>query len=105
MGASVSSSVTECERTLPVCPSKQKPHVGTVRASEQRRMPGTEWGQGQDQSEAMEAARGQTLRKCSLSGLVLHLKQPESRCLLQFCPGHLILLTSKSQPWKGELNE
>ena len=43
-------------------------------------MPGTEWGQGQDQSEAVEAARGQTLRKCSLSGLVLHLKQPESRC-------------------------
>ena len=65
---------------MSVFPSKQKPHVGTVRASGQRRMPGTEWGQGQDQSEAVEAARGQTLRKCSLSGLVLHLKQPESRC-------------------------
>lgn len=71
----------------------------TVRSPEQRTVPGTEWGQ--DQGKAREAPRGENLRRCSLSGLILHSQQLEGRCLLKFCPGDLTLLTHR----QGELNE
>ena len=45
---------------------------------------------------------GQNLRRCSLSGLILHSQKLESRCLLKFCPGHLILPTLGPSPGSGK---